>query len=133
MIRQKELLLRVNPKEDISDDMIVRCPSWKDALRLAKNLSGLDDKYFASQLDIDPAQWSRIWSGQAHFPEGKLEEFIKLCGNLIPLRWLSLRFGYGLHPLKSALELELEKEREEKGELQKRLIYFEELIKKVRL
>ena len=130
---QEELLLRSNPKEDFSDEFLFKCSSFKEALKLSKTFSGLDDKQICYRLGIDPGQWSRIWSGQAHFPEEKLEEFIRLCGNLIPLRWLALKFGYGLHPLRSALELELDKERQGKEELQKRLVYFEELIKKVRL
>ncbi len=130
---QAELLLRVDCKQDISDEMVLKCQTFKDALKLAKTFSGLDDKQFCMRLEIDPGQWSRIWSHQAHFPEEKLEEFISLCGNLIPLRWLALKFGYGLNPLKSALETELEKERSEKDELRKKLAYFEELIGKVKL
>lgn len=132
---QEELLLRVNYKEDItvSDEFLKRCHSWKDALRLCANFSGLNDKQFCSRLKIDPAQWSRIWSSQAHFPEEKIEEFIRLSGNLIPIRWLALKFGYGLYRLKNDVEIELERVQTEKEELHKRLTYFEELIKKVKL
>ena len=130
---QIELLFRNDPKRDISDEMIRKCFSFKEALKLSKTFSGLDDKQFCHRLDIDPGQWSRIWSGQAHFPEEKLMQFIELSGNIIPLRWLALIFGFELKPLKSELELELERERNEKEELQKKLSYFEELIKKVKL
>lgn len=108
LVVQKEFLFRSNPKQDISDEIILKQATWKDALRLSKSVSGLDDKQIAGELEIDPAQWSRIWSDQANFPERKIMRFMEVCGNLIPLRWLSLKCGYGLTPLKSMLEMENE-------------------------
>lgn len=130
---QEELLLRTSHK-DVSDNIILAsCKTFKDALKLSKSLSGLDDKQLISRLNIDAGQWSRIWSSNAHFPEEKLEQFMDLCGNLIPLRYLALKYGFGLSPLKSKLELELDKKHAENEELQKKLAYFEELLGKVKL
>lgn len=118
---QKELLFRSNPKQDISDEIIAKLPTFKDALRLSKSISGLDDKQLCMELDIDPGQWSRIWSNGAHFPNEKLTQFMDLCGNLVPLRWLALKYGFELKPLKTTLEIEnetlraqLEQERHER-------------------
>lgn len=108
------------------------CSCFKEALRLCKSVSGFGDKGLALELDVDLGQWSRIWSGTAHFPENKIEPFMILCGNLIPLRWLALKFGFELRPLKSSLEIDLEKAIAEKVELQKKLTYFEELWQKGR-
>lgn len=107
-----EMVLRTDQK-DVSDDIVQKCITFKDALKLSKEISGLSEKTFCSALNIDAGQWSRIWSGGAHFPDDKLPAFMKLCGNIIPLRWLSMEFNLGLHVLKSELERENEKLRSE--------------------
>ena len=111
-----EMALRTDQR-DVSDDVIEKCITAKDALKLSKEVSGLSDKVFCQELQIDAGQWSRVWSAQAHFPEDKLIPFIKLCNNLIFLRWLALEFNMGLHVLKSELQREnehLRKENEQK-------------------
>ncbi|MFQ5560399.1 MAG: hypothetical protein ACE5FU_07435 [Nitrospinota bacterium] len=127
---QQELLFRTNPKEDVTDDVIIKCKTFKSALALAKNVSGLEDKQLAMELDIAPAQWSRIWSNGAHFPVEKLDQFITLCKNLIPNRYLALKYGFELAPLKTTLERELEEEKAEKEKLKNRLEYLEDLFVK---
>lgn len=102
-----DLALRTDQR-DVSDDVIAKCASMKDALKLSKEVSGLQDKVFCQELDIDAGQWSRIWSGGANFPENKLPHFMKLAGNLIPLRWFANQFNMGLHVLKTELERENE-------------------------
>jgi hypothetical protein len=102
-----ELLLR-RAKQDVSEEVITKLPNFKAALKLCKDISGLNDQQVSQELGIDPAQWSRIWSGQAHFPPEKIPCLMDLCGNIVPLRWLALRYGYELRPLKSQTELENE-------------------------
>lgn len=91
---------------EVDDGAILQRANFKEALRFAKIISGHDEKHFALSLGIDPAQWSRIWANQGHFPTEKVDQFIQLCGNLIPPRYLALKFGYTLVPLQSALEIE---------------------------
>lgn len=106
-MEQRELPLRKHAL-DVSDDVVFRCADFKEALNLARTVSGLNDKQFTMDLDIDPGQWSRIWSGSGNFPEKKIERFMELCGNIIPLKWLAFKSGFELKPLKSALEVENE-------------------------
>ena len=128
---QKKLLFR-DQKDDVSDEVLGKMSYFKDALKLCKDVSGLTDLQICQELDIDPGHFSRIWSDSAHFPSNKIIDFLKLCQNLIPLRWLAMQFGLEVKPLKSTLEIELDTARAEKEELTKKLQYFEELIQKVK-
>lgn len=127
-----ELLLRTNTA-DVSDEVIGKCVTFKDALKLAKQVSGLSDKVFCQELVIDPGTWSRIWGGTAHFPDDeKLGKFIRLCGNLIPLRWLAHHFGHGLLPLQSAVEIENDQLRKDLDEERKKNKIITEFMKTIK-
>jgi len=132
MRKQKEFMFRSNPEQDVSDDILLKLSSFKDALKLSKNVSGLDDKQLTMELDIDPGHWSRIWANGAHFPNEKLTQFMDLCGNLIPLRWLALKYGFELKPLKSTLEIENEKLKNELKEEQEKMKVIKEFLKEVK-
>jgi len=56
---QKELLLRDPQNEEISDERILFCKDFKEALQLSKTYSGLQEKAMAMELNIDPATWSK--------------------------------------------------------------------------
>lgn len=88
----------------VTADMVEQQKSLLAAINLCVLLSGLDDKEVCSSLEIQPAQWSRIQNGDAHFPPNKLNDLMDLCGNEAPLLWLANARGYGLHLLKSEAE-----------------------------
>ena len=125
---QKELLLR-DETQDVDISTITRQPSMLAAINLCCSVSGLNDKQIYMELDIAAGQWTRIKSGEAHFPPNKLEELMDLCGNEIPLIWLTNRRGYKLKKLQSALERELQAERERTAELTRKLEHFAEFAK----
>jgi len=116
---QPQLMLRGNQKRDVSDDVIRRLPTFKDALRLTKDVSGLNDQQIAQELGIDPAQWSRIWTAKGHFPPEKLTEYMDICENIIPLRWLALHYGFELRPILSIVEIERDELRIENAQLKR--------------
>lgn len=89
-------------EQPVSLDVIYRQPDMLSAVRLAIQVSGIDEKQIFMPLGIAKAQWSRILSGQAHFPTNKYEQFMSLTGNEIPLIWLAFRRGKGLHDLEDA-------------------------------
>lgn len=103
--RQGSLLLPA-PRIEVSLDVIRKQPSRTAAFRLAQEISGKQDKAIAADLEIDPGQWSRIKSGQAHFPLDKEIQFYDLVGNEVPLIWLADRRGYDLVRRESDLERE---------------------------
>lgn len=104
-VAQLELRIARRAAPAVVDAAVIAAqPTLTAALNLCINASGLTDKEVASTLDIDPANWSRIRSGQTHFPQEKLIPLMDLCGNDVPLRWLAERCGYELKPLRSELE-----------------------------
>jgi hypothetical protein len=118
MIENRELSLV--SKKDVSDAVVGMQTDFQAALKLCKEISGLSDKQICAELDIDQAQWSRIWTGTGHFPPIKIKKFMDVCGNIIPLRWLAMDCGFELKPMKSTLELQLEaKDREIEAERKK--------------
>lgn len=131
-MEQLQLLLR-DQKKEVGLEVILSCPTFKDALKLCKSISGLDDKQIAGTLDIDPAQWSRIFGNGGNFPENKLIEYMELCRNMVPLIWLAHRCGYGIHPLKSELELENDTLREQLKAEQQRVAVISEFLKGIKL
>lgn len=128
---QEALDLRVirEARGDADDSTIHRQPTLLSAIHLCINVSGLSSSQVASELKIQEAQFSRILTGKAHFPPNKIDALMDLCGNEIPLRWQSLRRGYGLVRLKSAVEADLQVEREENARLRMKLQHWEEFQK----
>lgn len=100
-------------QHEVSDEFIHSRPTLLHALNFAQELSGLEDKQIAGELGIDLGQWSRIKSGNAHFPTNKYVAFMRLVGNDIPLVWLAHAMGYELKPLESDLERENARLRQE--------------------
>lgn len=103
-IQQQLPLSRRANKVEVTQAMVAAQPTMLAAINLCVSLSGLEDKEIALELDIQPAQWSRILSGDAHFPPNKLGSLMDLCGNEAPLLWMADSRGYGLVLLKSEAE-----------------------------
>lgn len=87
-------------------------PSMTRALQLCQTISGKDDAQFYGPGGIvkDQAQWSRIMGPSNHnFPHEKLNTFMDLAGNEVPMLWLLHSRGYDierLHKLETKLERE---------------------------
>jgi hypothetical protein len=117
---QMQLLLR-DQKKTATLETILAQPTMKDALKLSISVSGLTHQQCAQACDIDMAQWSRIFSNGAHFPESKLPLFMETVGNVIPLIWLNHRMGYTMSPLKNEYEMEIEKLQKQVAEKDKEI------------
>lgn len=115
---QGELALtRPAQRQPVEEGVVFKQPSFSAAIRLAANCSGLEEKEIYVPLKIDASHWTRILNGKnAHFPTDKLELFMDLVGNEIPLMWLAHRRGKGLVLLLSEAErlLKAEQGRAEK-------------------
>jgi len=121
---------------DLPDDIILNCRDLKHAIKLCVEVSGLPLKDVAFQLDIPDKSLSRMLADNPedhrNFPPELIDLIMDVCHNEIPLRWQALRRNYGLHKLKSALELELEKTKRELAEerLEKQIMM--KLVKEMR-
>lgn len=120
-------LVRTPQQQPVAEEVIHAQPSMTAAIRLAANVSGLEEKEIYVPLKIDASHWTRITNGQAHFPTDKLDEFCNLIGNEIPLAWWARKRGKGLHMLETEAErlLRIERARAEKAE--EKLAYLESL------
>ena len=124
------LLARQADPAEVPLDMIAKCSSLLAAINLMFNVSGLEDKEIYAALQIDPGHFSNIRKGKpgCHFPTNKLNDAMDLCRSEIPLLWLALSRGKGLHLLESELERQLRETRERERSTAERLRYVEGLL-----
>lgn len=106
-------------------------PDMTEALKVACRRSRLKEKQIAWELDLEPGQFSRIMSGQAHFPHEKLIKFMDVTGCHIPLQWLAYHCGFELVVMQKAYEEQIKEKEEEVAELKKRLQLQDEFIGKL--
>lgn len=76
--------------------LIKQCDELLDAILLCVHLSKKTHTKIRDTLGIDRGHWSRIMTGQAHFPTNKIKPLMELCGNLAPLQWLANASGIPL-------------------------------------
>lgn len=112
----------------VDPTLIAKQPSMSRALQLCQTLSGLDDAQFYGTNSIvkDQAQWSRVMGPSAHhFPHDKLNLFMDIAGNEVPMLWLLQSRGYELDSLRKT-ETETQRElrlvREENSALRRVLM-----------
>ena len=60
-------------------ELVSAIPNFTEALKVAIRKSGKIEKQFYCELEIDAAHWSRIMSGQAHFPQNKFIHFCEIA------------------------------------------------------
>lgn len=124
-----QLELSMRPEmQDIDAEMVARQPTLTAAILLCVQLGGLDDRDLAKALGLDPAQWSRVKSGQAHFPQERLQRLMDLCTNEAPLIWLAARRGYDLKPRLSLIEQKLDAERQRAAKLEEQNKLLRDLL-----
>lgn len=103
--------------QTVDTALVARQQDMTGAILLGQQIAGLEDKEVAGALAMDKAQWSRIKSAQAHFPQDRLMNYMDVCANEVPLIWLANKRGYELVPLQTEMERQLAHEREEKQRL----------------
>ena len=81
-------------------DIVSRLPTFRAALRLAVNQSGLGQDEIADALQIDPASFSRMLREPRHdkarpreLHHEKLGDFCRVTGSLAPIQWQALQLG----------------------------------------
>lgn len=121
--RQLPLVEKGDPVH-VDPTLVHRQKSMLAAVALCMQAAGIADKEACLALELDPAHWSRICAGNAHFPLSLLGPLMDLCGNEAPLMWLAKSRGYELRPLETETQrrLRLEHERAEKLQDENRLL-----------
>jgi len=93
----RPLLGNVKRKAELVDwALIARCEDELAALQLCVHLSRLSNETIAFKLGIDKGHWSRIMQGRGHLPARKRTQLMAICGNLAPMQYDCLKFGFKL-------------------------------------
>ena len=93
----KPLLGRVRSKPELVDwNIVAKCEDELAALQLCVHLSRLANETIAFKLGIDKGHWSRIMQGRGHLPARKRTQLMSICGNLAPVQFDCLKFGFKL-------------------------------------
>lgn len=122
-------LLYKDQKRNVNLGLVASLNTFKEALLLCKAVSLLDDGVIAERMGISLADFVKIFSDNGCFPVEKIIDYMRICENIIPVLWLSLKCGYNLHPLEQELEQEsrqlkeeIEKKREEKDVIMEEIL-----------
>lgn len=110
--------------------MIETFPSVVESIRYSIRKRNLTEKQVLMELNIDKGHWSRIMSGEAHFPLEKIFDLFSITGNVIPLQYIAMRAGYEIKPLQSVLEQELSEVKNKNEKLEGQLDAITALLKK---
>lgn len=106
---------------DVTDELILkRCKSLKDAIRLCRDCSPLSDDEILYQIEkrtgkkLQKSHFTEcLNTGNRNFPPELIQVLEDICDNWIPTRYMALSRKQDLKPKKEALELEVEKLKEE--------------------
>lgn len=126
---QAQLDLRERP---VTTEVVRSQPTMTAAIKLALQVSQRDEKGVKVDLSIDAGQWTRIFSGQGHFPHDKLHTYMETVGNEIPLEWLAAKRGYGLVLLEDEKDRKIRELQEQLAEKDKRLEHITEFVRGVK-
>lgn len=97
-------LARAPDRPPVSSDLVRLQKSAEAAIALACQASGLDAKEIHLSLEIDSGHWSRIVTGNAHFPLNKLRLFCEIVGNNVLPEWIAYQVGHGIVMLQTEAE-----------------------------
>lgn len=119
--QETELERKIRTQPPLSLPRLYQQPNMTAAIVECCANAGLEEKEAASLLGIDPAQWSRIVRGTAHFPTNRYREFMRKIGNEGVLLYLAHQCGYGLVPLRTDHEEQIAERDARIAELEKKL------------
>jgi plasmid maintenance system antidote protein VapI len=114
-VEQLEMLGKpgVTVPDDYQQQTALKCKSRHHALLKCVEISDLTPKQIYSPLGIEQSQWSRIIAGTAFLNPDLKFQLMDVCGNDVPLRYDAFMRGYELIRVKSDLETENHRLRQE--------------------
>jgi len=111
--REIPILAEVRRPTLVDWNVVAKCADEVAALQLCVHLSRLANETIADKLGIDKGHWTRIMQGRGNLPARKRTQLMSICGNLAPLQFDCLRFGFDLKDHDVDAELSrVERERE---------------------
>lgn len=104
MQRQFPMMGFTKPIQRIPPHLIALCSNSAEALRLAMQSGKKSARSVADAIGMEPAQLSRIMSGNAHFPADKALAFAGFVGNWGWQQWVAHTCGMELVPRQESME-----------------------------
>lgn len=86
---------------ELQEETTRRCKSWLEALQQSVRVSGLNDQRIYGPLGLSQGQWSKIWNGQKFLDPERYDEFMRLCGNQILLRYMARTAKHYIEPMRT--------------------------------
>lgn len=77
-------------------NLIAKCEDEIQAIQLCVQLSRYQYDTVAFKLGIDKGHFTRIMQGHGHLPAKKRTQLMSICGNLAPMQFDCLKFGFKL-------------------------------------
>ena len=87
--------------------------TWTQVLITAIREGNMKQEAVRLQMNYDAGLFSRILSGQAHFPIDRLYEFNEIVGNDLTIHWICYQHGYEAHVLPQLLEKQIHEKDEQ--------------------
>ena len=90
-------LTEIPKPSEVDPAMVKRCESRHQAMAMCFNLSGITLDTLAERLNVNKGTLSKVVRGRAPLPlRVSLIDYMRACGNLLPLQWLAWKSGYRL-------------------------------------
>jgi hypothetical protein len=113
----------------VDHDVIHALPNFNRAMDLSQSLIHAQNaKDLARKLRIDTGAFSCKQNGQKPWNIDEVVRTMELGQNLIPLAWLSHRYGHGLVMLETEAERRERAMREDLAERDRKIAYLESLM-----
>lgn len=77
--------------------LVAKCADERQAIALCVQYSRFANQEIARALGIDKGHWTRIMQCRGHFPTHKRSQLMAICGNLAPLQYEAMKFGFQLY------------------------------------
>ena len=114
---------------DVQEELARGCRDRHHALVKCYEVSNRAPKEIYGPLKISQATFSRILSGDAYLPHNDKLNFMKLCGNIIPVRYDVWKLDHEIKPVQTDLEKRLAQSEERVADLERANRLLVEMIR----
>lgn len=95
--QQLRYLTEIPKPVEIDMSIVKKCEAKNQSVAMCFNLSGITLDTLAERLGVNKGTLSKVVRGRAPMPlRVSLIDYMRACGNLLPLQWLAWKSGYQL-------------------------------------
>jgi hypothetical protein len=94
---QLRYLTEIPKPVEIDMAIVKKCEARHQAIQMCFNLSGVTLDTLAERLGVNKGTLSKVVRGRAPMPlRVSLIDYMRACGNILPLQWMAWKSGYQL-------------------------------------